>query len=125
MVQRKLGNNELMAFFRIMGIGWYVLSWHMKGMHWTNNKGMNFKPVYKETLIQADDKQAYIIIDLSRRIQDVKSDILYYFHLTEHEVFDKPPSLAYDYMYGMTFTFRPDIEDRILKILANKAEANQ
>jgi hypothetical protein len=125
MIQRKLGNDQLREFFKLMNIGWHVLAWHMKGGYWTNNKGMNFRPVYEHGLITPDDEQAYIIIDLSRPLQNVKSDILYHFHLTEHEVFEKQPSPAYDYMYGMTFTFRPDIENEILRMLTEKAGNRQ
>lgn len=120
MIQRKLGNHELREFFRqIPNMGWYVLSWNTKNTHYTRDN-LGLKAVYEDSLVMPDDEQAYIIIDLTRRAEVIKSNILYYFHGTEQEVFDKPPSLAYDYMYGMAFTFRPDIEDKILTMLANK-----
>lgn len=118
MIQRKLDNQELKAFFREMRVGWNWLSWSTQNTHFNHFDAMTIKPIYEDSLITPDDEQAYIIIDLTRPALNVKNDILYYFHLAEYEVFEKPTSTAYDNLYGMRFTFRPDIEKKILGILA-------
>jgi hypothetical protein len=118
-MERKLGNYELREFFRLIpNMGWYILQWSTKNTFYNHyGKGMGLMAFPQDSLVEPDDEQAYIIIDLTRRAEVTKNSILYYFHKSEYEIFDKPTALAWDYMYGMRFTFRPDIEDQILQLL--------
>lgn len=124
-IERKLGNDELKAFFKLMHIRWDVLSWHMDDMHWEHGRGETFQqwhPVYHTDVVKPSKHQAYVLIDYTHPVDYKKEYICEFLGLHQSKVFEKFTSNAYgDGRYGMAFTFTSEVEDKILAILA---EAN-